>query len=47
MPKAKSKAQQRLLHHLADQGIITQKEASARSKRGKAYKALPKKKKAK
>ncbi len=45
--KVRSKQQQKLLHALADKGVLSQAEASERSRRGKAYKAMPKKKRTK
>ncbi len=41
MPKAKSKAQQAKLWALAKQGVLSEREAKARSRKGKAYKAMP------
>ena len=44
MPKAKSKAQQALFFAMARRGEISMAEAKSRAKKGKAYKALPKRK---
>jgi hypothetical protein len=41
MPKAKSKAQQRLFFALARRGKISMGEARKRAKSGKSFKALP------
>ncbi len=41
MPPAKSKKQQAKLWVLAKQGVISKNEAKARSRKGKAYKAMP------
>lgn len=44
MPKAKSRAQQRLFFALERRGKIKKGEARKRAKRGKAFKALPERK---
>jgi hypothetical protein len=47
MPKAKSKAQQRLFFALANRGEISKASAKRHARKGKAYKALPARKRRK
>jgi uncharacterized protein YjhX (UPF0386 family) len=47
MPKATSKAQQRKLFALANRGKISMASAKRHAKRGKAFKALPARKRRK
>jgi len=47
MPKATSKAQQRKFWAMAGRGKITEAQARAHSKEGKAYKRLPERKRSK
>ena len=47
MPKARSKAQQRKFFALANRGKISMASAKRHAKSGKAYKALPARKKSK